>query len=175
MDKFQLVRRPTDVEGDLSYNGELDMHDLNILTQNVAVAPAEPHGEFLRRLDLNGDETVDVEKPGRQFRQRRQCEHLQSHLRRQLWFAQLRQCGGGRLVSSVCAGRLKRCWIAGTWWRLRECGPRHRARAGHDDDVDGRIVVRSTTSSLPPLIGKPVCFHRGLRTRLYSPTGRVGL
>ena len=57
---IEAVRHPTDILGDLNYNGEFDMQDLDILTQNVVVAPAEPHGEFLRRLDLNGDESVDV-------------------------------------------------------------------------------------------------------------------
>ena len=56
----ETVRHATDILGDLNYNGEFDMQDLDILTQNVVVAPAEPHGEFLARLDLNGDETVDV-------------------------------------------------------------------------------------------------------------------
>ena len=57
---IEAVRHPTDIIGDLNYNGEFDMQDLDILTQNVAVAPEAPHGDFLRRLDLNGDESVDV-------------------------------------------------------------------------------------------------------------------
>ena len=57
---FTVVANPTDIPGDLSYDEELDHHDLNILTQNVAVAPSSPKDEFLRRLDLNDDKTVDV-------------------------------------------------------------------------------------------------------------------
>ena len=58
---FDVVLEATDVEGDLSYSGALDLHDYNILQQNVEVAPAEPHGEFLRRLDLNGDNLVNAD------------------------------------------------------------------------------------------------------------------
>ena len=57
---IETVRHPTDILGDLNYNGEFDMQDLDILTQNVVVAPEAPHGDFLRRLDLNGDESVDA-------------------------------------------------------------------------------------------------------------------
>ena len=57
---YTAVLEATDIEGDLSYNGHLDLHDYNILQQNVEVAPAEPHGEFLRRLDLNGDSLVNA-------------------------------------------------------------------------------------------------------------------
>ena len=56
---YTAVLEATDIEGDLSYSGALDLHDYNILQQNVEVAPAEPHGEFLRRLDLNGDNLVN--------------------------------------------------------------------------------------------------------------------
>ncbi len=59
---INAVSHATDVAGDLNYNGELDSHDLNILTQNVAVAPTDGRtlsDDFLR-LDLNGDESVDV-------------------------------------------------------------------------------------------------------------------
>ena len=60
--EWETVRTPSDVVGDFNYNGELDSHDLNILTQNVAVAPTDGRtlsDDFLR-LDLNGDESVDV-------------------------------------------------------------------------------------------------------------------
>ena len=59
-ESFTTVRSPTNILGDLNYNGEFDAHDLKILTQNVAVAPAEPQGLFLRRLDLNRDRLVDA-------------------------------------------------------------------------------------------------------------------
>ena len=58
---FDVVLEATDIEGDLNYSGALDLHDYNILQQNVEVAPAEPHGEFLRRLDLNGDSLVNAD------------------------------------------------------------------------------------------------------------------
>ena len=60
--EFEVVESATDVAGDLNYNGELDAHDLNILTQNVVVAPTdgrELSDDFLR-LDMNGDASVDV-------------------------------------------------------------------------------------------------------------------
>ena len=52
---FSVVRRDTDVAGDLSYDEKLDMHDLNILTRNVGF------GAINLRLDMNGDEQVNVE------------------------------------------------------------------------------------------------------------------
>lgn len=55
------VRHPTNILGDLNYNGYFDFQDYNILQQNVEVAPDEPHGEFLRRLDLNGDSLVNAD------------------------------------------------------------------------------------------------------------------
>ena len=58
---YTVVLEETDIEGDLNYSGALDLHDYNILQQNVEVAPAEPHGEFLRRLDLNGDSLVNAD------------------------------------------------------------------------------------------------------------------
>ena len=57
---IETVRHATAIAGDLNYNGRFDAQDLDILTQNVAFAPDEPHGDFLRRLDLNGDKTVDT-------------------------------------------------------------------------------------------------------------------
>jgi hypothetical protein len=57
---IETVRHPTDIAGDLNYNGRFDGQDYDILKRNVEVAPAEPQGEFLRRLDLNGDSMVDV-------------------------------------------------------------------------------------------------------------------
>ena len=61
IESYEAVRHPTDILGDLNYNGRFDVQDYNILQQNVEVAPAEPHGEFLRRLDLNGDSLVNAE------------------------------------------------------------------------------------------------------------------
>ena len=58
---IEAVRHPTDITGDLNYNGRFDVQDYKILQQNVEVAPAEPHGEFLRRLDLNGDSLVNAD------------------------------------------------------------------------------------------------------------------
>ena len=52
---YSVVRRDTDVAGDLSYNNELDMHDLDILTRNVAF------GAINLRLDMNSDERVNVD------------------------------------------------------------------------------------------------------------------
>ena len=43
---FTAVAHPTDVAGDINYNGELDLRDLQILEQNVAVAPEQPGGRF---------------------------------------------------------------------------------------------------------------------------------
>ena len=60
VESYETVGQPSDLPGDLSYNGRLDLHDLNILSQNVAVAPAGPHSETFLRLDLNGDDDVDV-------------------------------------------------------------------------------------------------------------------
>jgi hypothetical protein len=60
--EWETVRTPSAIVGDFNYNGELDSHDLNILTQNVAVAPTDGRtlsDDFLR-LDMDGDETVDV-------------------------------------------------------------------------------------------------------------------
>ena len=51
---YSVVRRDTDLAGDLSYNEELDMHDLNILSRNVGFDAIN------LRLDMNGDEAVDV-------------------------------------------------------------------------------------------------------------------
>ena len=59
---YTIVDEPTDVLGDVNYNGELDMGDLNIITQNVALMPTDGH-EFSAdqlRLDMNGDEAVDL-------------------------------------------------------------------------------------------------------------------
>ena len=51
---FDAVEEATDLLGDFSYNDELDVRDLNILTQNVAA------GATNLNLDMNGDEDVDV-------------------------------------------------------------------------------------------------------------------
>ena len=52
--RWEAVNQRSRVEGDLNHNGELDMHDLNILTQNVVL------GAVNLKLDLNRDEAVDV-------------------------------------------------------------------------------------------------------------------
>ena len=56
-----VVRSPTNIAGDINYNGELDQGDLNILTQNVSLIPTDGHefSEDQLRLDMNGDEAVD--------------------------------------------------------------------------------------------------------------------
>ena len=64
IETFTVVQNPTDVVGDLNYNGELDLRDYNILKQNVEVAPGQPSGEFLRRLDLNDDQLVNAADSG---------------------------------------------------------------------------------------------------------------
>ena len=46
-------RRPTGILGDLDYSGELDLHDYNILQQNVEV------GATNLRLDIDGNGAVD--------------------------------------------------------------------------------------------------------------------
>ena len=57
-----VVREPTDVAGDINYNGELDLGDLNIMTRNVSLIPTDGHelSEDQLRLDMNGDQSVDV-------------------------------------------------------------------------------------------------------------------
>ena len=61
--RITVVAEPTDVVGDLNFNGELDMGDYNIMTQNVAHMPIEGHSpsEAQLRLDLNGDQVVNAE------------------------------------------------------------------------------------------------------------------
>ena len=51
---YSVVPRPTQVDGDLSYNNELDASDLDVLVRNVALGSTD------NRLDLNGDNAVDV-------------------------------------------------------------------------------------------------------------------
>ena len=53
--RWEVVDRRSRVPGDLNHNGELDMHDLDILTQNVAVDASN------LRLDLNDDDAVSVD------------------------------------------------------------------------------------------------------------------
>ena len=53
--RWKVVDRASRIVGDLSHNGILDMHDLNIMTQNVAVDATN------LKLDLNDDELVNVE------------------------------------------------------------------------------------------------------------------
>ena len=55
LETFTVVENPTDIFGDFSYDEKLDHHDLNILTQNVAV------GAINLQLDMNGDEQVNVD------------------------------------------------------------------------------------------------------------------
>ena len=51
---YSVIPRPTRVDGDISYDNELDVHDLNILVHNLAL------GSTNDRLDLNDDETIDL-------------------------------------------------------------------------------------------------------------------
>ena len=53
--RWEVVRRASRLDGDLSHNDELDLHDLNILIQNVAVDATNP------KLDLNDDDAVNFE------------------------------------------------------------------------------------------------------------------
>ena len=53
--RWEVVRRASRLDGDLSHNDELDLHDLNILIQNVAVNATNP------KLDLNDDDAVNYE------------------------------------------------------------------------------------------------------------------
>ena len=50
--RWEVVNRRSRLDGDLSHNDELDLHDLDILIQNVAVDATN------LKLDLNGDDTV---------------------------------------------------------------------------------------------------------------------
>ena len=51
---YEIFARSTGVDGDFSYNGQLDMDDLNILNENVAIGST--HGN----VDLNDDDVVDT-------------------------------------------------------------------------------------------------------------------
>ena len=60
---MRIVAEDTNIAGDLNYSGAIDLGDYKIMSQNVALMPTDGH-EFSAeqlRLDLNGDETVDVE------------------------------------------------------------------------------------------------------------------
>ena len=66
IDTFDVVARATRTPGDLNYNGELDLADLNILTSNIAVAPASEDAALASRrafqtLDFNGDQAFDTQ------------------------------------------------------------------------------------------------------------------
>ena len=54
VDSFTVVAVPTEIGGDLNYNGALDQHDLDILTKNVAV------GATNLKLDIDDNESVSV-------------------------------------------------------------------------------------------------------------------
>ena len=61
IEEYTIVAEATDIVGDLNYNGELDMGDLNIMTQNVTLMPdGHQASEAQLRLDMNGDDAVDV-------------------------------------------------------------------------------------------------------------------
>ena len=62
IEEYTIVAADTNIPGDLNYNGELDLGDLNIMTQNVALMPTDGHefSEAQLRLDMNGDQSVDV-------------------------------------------------------------------------------------------------------------------
>ena len=53
--RWEVVNRRSRVDGDLSHNNELDLHDLNILIQNVAVDASN------LKLDLNNDDAVNFD------------------------------------------------------------------------------------------------------------------
>ena len=53
--RWEVVNRRSRLDGDLSHNDELDLHDLNILIQNVAVDATNP------KLDLNDDDAVNYD------------------------------------------------------------------------------------------------------------------
>ena len=61
IEDYTIVANATDIVGDLNYNGELDLGDLNIMTQNAALmSDGHQVSEAQLRLDMNGDDAVDV-------------------------------------------------------------------------------------------------------------------